>query len=290
MKVLVIALDAQIRGALEQQLEIRDHAFESVGLEWLQDCKASEQPHSRPIPRDIAVVVNALSLECLEQEGGLSAKEFDALVLAPLTLLAQSCERAAIPLIQLSSDQVFDGIDGGCNRDDDPLSPASRIGAQLSSVEALVRNSCQRHIILRTGPLFSSRENNLLTRLLNRFQQGEVLSLSSVGKCCPMHTSDLARVVTAVAEQLSCGAEPWGNYHYCSSDPVSHYQFAETVLAVVSQYSSASDQSLQLESLEVRSSGWPHPLLYCDKIFNTFGIKQLPWRKFISPTVKKFFS
>ncbi|WP_159931251.1 hypothetical protein [Oceanicoccus sp. KOV_DT_Chl] len=27
----------------------------------------------------------------------------------------------------------------------------------------------------------------------------------------------------------------------------------------------------------------------CDKIRNTFGIKQLPWRAFVVPTVKKIF-
>ncbi len=276
MTVLVIALDTQVRAALEAQLTVRNRAFECRGLEWLQANQASCS-----IPGDVSVVVNTLSLEYLDAGG-----EPDS---ALLSGLLQSCEQAAIPLLHLSSDQVFDGIDGGRNREDDPVAPASRIGAQLSRLEELVRTGCQRHIILRTGPLFSSQGDNVLTRLLQGIQQGEALSLSNAGKCCPLHSSDLARVVTAIIEQLACGAEPWGNYHYCSSDPASNYQFAETVLAVASQYSPVSEPSLQLESLEINDTSWSRPLLHCNKIRNAFGIKQLPWRTFISPSVKKFF-
>ncbi len=35
---------------------------------------------------------------------------------------------------------------------------------------------------------------------------------------------------------------------------------------------------------------WQRPLLNCEKILNTFGIKQLPWRAFIAPTIKKYFN
>ncbi|MEE8058183.1 MAG: sugar nucleotide-binding protein [Pseudomonadales bacterium] len=282
MKVLVIALDAQIRDALETQLSIRNRVFESVGLEWFQSAKPDVQRLLFNIPQGIGVVVNAISLECLERkaDGGL---------IEPLRLLAQACERESIPLIQLSNSQVFDSIDGGRNREDDPVVPASRIGALLGRIEDLVRGSCKRHIILRSGPLFSSKGDNLLTVLLKSFQQGETLSLSNVGTCCPVHTSDLARIVSAIIDQLSCGAEPWGSYHYCSSDPASSYLFAETVLAVVMQYAKASDHPLQLEALETIDSRWPRPLLNCEKILNTFGIKQLSWRMFVVPTVKKIF-
>ena len=284
MKVLIIALDDQIRHALEAQLDVRGRQYETVGLEWFKrEGPVDVQRPPLTIPNDIGVVVNALSLECLEQ--GLA----DENLIEFLALLAQACEQAAIPLLQLSNSQVFDGFDGGRHRESEDVVPASRIGALLSRMEELLRGSCSRHVVLRVGPLFSSRGDNLLTGLLDKFQRGETLSLSSSGKSCPIHTKDLARVLSAIIDQLSCGCESWGTYHYTSSDPASSYQFAETVLAVVSQYTQANEQPLMLEPIETADTDWPRPLLNCEKILNTFGIKQLPWRAFVVPTVKKIF-
>ena len=283
VKVLVIALDGQIRDALETQLSARNRPFDSVGSEWFDpDEPVDVQRPPLTIPKDIAVVVNAISLECLEQQ-------VDESLVDMVSLLSQACQQAAIPLIQLSNSQVFDGLDGGRHREDDDVVPASRIGALLCQMEEQVRANCKQHIILRTGPLFSAVGENLLTSLIAGFRKGKPLTLSSTGSSCPMHASDLARVISAIIDQLDCGAQPWATYHYCSSDPVSSYLFAETVLAVVSQYLPAGNSPLVLEPQDTADTRWPRPLLNCDRILNTFGIKQLPWRAFMIPVVKQIF-
>lgn len=278
MKVQIIALQGQIRDALEAQLAIRGRSVVTT---------IGESPHTPPangwqIPEDIGIVVNALTLESLEQQA-------DEAYLDSMVSLAQECERAGIPIIQLSASQVFDAGSSRRFKETDIVAPSSQIGAMLSRMEELLRGSCRHHIILRTGPLFSSAEGNLLTKLIARFRQETPISLSSLDNSCPMHTRDLARVVSAIIDQLSCGCESWGTYHYCSSDPASSYQFAETALAVVSQYAESDPRPLMLEPSDDPHTEWSRPVLNCDKILNTFGIKQLPWRSFIVPTIKKIF-
>lgn len=283
MKVLVITLDAQLRAGLEKQLTLRNRPYQCVGVEWFRAIDPVDVQRSpSTIPADVGVVVNALTLECLEQQ-------IDENLGDGLLMLAQACSQRGIPLIQLSNSRVFDGIDGGRHRERDAVVPASRIGAILSRMEELVRSACPQHIILRTGPLFSAVGDNLLTSLLQRFQDRESLTLSSSGKSSPVHVLDLARVISAIVDQLSCGAQCWGTYHYCSSDPASSHQFAETVLAVASQYIQGSDQPLMLEPVATADTSWPRPLLNCDEIFNNFGIKQLPWRSYVAPTVKEVY-
>lgn len=281
MKVLLIASVGQIREALVEQLTLRGRQFDVVGTQWFSPDSCDSEA-SLTVPADIDVVINTLSLECLEQLA-------DESLVQSLTILAQACERAGVPILMLSNSQVFDGIDGGRHRELDQVVPASRVGALLSRMETLLAECCSRYIIVRAGPIFSSVGDNLLTTLLTRFQRGEQLHLSSSGKSCPVHAKDLARVLSAIVDQLSCGCESWGTYHYCSSDPATSYQFGETVLAVASQFSSASEQSLLLEPIDTADTYWPRPLLKCENILNTFGIKQLPWRSFVVPTVKKFF-
>ena len=283
MKVLIIALEGQIRDALEAQFAMRKRAFDSVGLEWLQSLSALDQKGlSRAIPANIGVVVNALSLESLQQQA-------DDGVLDSLALLAQACDQTATPLISISTCDVFDGAEAGRHSEVDDVVPVSRLAALVARMEELIRGSCSRYIILRTGPVFSSQGDNLLTELLRSFEISETLALSTTGKSCPMHAKDLARVISGLIDQLSCGCESWGTYHYSSSDSVSHYQFAETVLATMSQYVDTSGKSLHLDSVDTLDEEWCRPQLNCEKILNTFGIKQLPWRSFIVPAVKKVF-
>lgn len=281
MKVLVIAQEGQILDALERQLTIRDRAYQSVGPEWFRVRGKKTSAPTLKIPKGVGVVLNTLSCESLQRGA-------DDNVFEQLSLLVEVCARRDIPLIQLSNSQVFDGAEG-VHRESEPAAPVSALGASLLRMEELVSERCPQHIILRSGPVFSSAGDNLFTDLLRRFEQGKALQLSDTGDSCPLHASDLARVVSAIIDQLSCGAEVWGTYHYCSADYVSSFQFAETVLAVVSQYEKGANQTLLLKPVETSDTYWSRPLLSCEKILNTFGIKQLPWRAFIAPTVKLYF-
>jgi len=204
------------------------------------------------------------------------------------SLLVKVCESRHIPIVHISGSQVFDGMDGGRHREEDPALPARRRGALLWQIEELIR-SMPQHLILRTGPMFSSRGDNLLTRLLAEFRHGGSIERSPHGQTCPISADDLARVVSAIIDQLSCGADCWGTYHYSSSDPVSSYQFAEIVLAVASQYLDTEALKLSLDIAPEKDTQWPGPLLNCDKIRNTFGIKQMPWRSSINSVIKQVF-
>jgi dTDP-4-dehydrorhamnose reductase len=281
VKVFVVACDAQIRSALASQFERRHRDYTCVGPEWWGVEKGSAVSE-RQIPKDVGVVVNLLSFECLEQG-------VDEALVDDLSILAQACDKAEVPLIHLSSSQVFDGAGVKRKREVDDVVAVSDAGLLFVRMEALVKGLCRRHIVLRTGPLFCAEGDNPLTRLLREFENGRSVSLSKKGKSCPVHTMDLARVISAIIDQLSCVELPSGIYHYCSSDPASSYQFGESVLAVASQYVEA-DQSLILEREESDDDTWSRPQLNCEKIFHTFGIKQLPWRAFMASAVEEAFA
>ncbi len=282
MKVLVVAQQQQTREALARQFESRDRNYSCVGIDRLTGGGAIEQLLATS---NAQLVVNIGSLEAMEQS-------LDEALLDGVEALARCCHSAFIPLIHISNSCVFDGIDGGRHREDDPLVPASRFGAQVLRMEERVRAGCKRHVILRTGPLFGAEGDNLLIRLLARLRAGGKVELSSAGVSCPTQVDDFSRVVSAIVDQLSCGAEVWGSYHYCCSDPASYFQFAEVVLAVTSQYLDPAHSGLELSATDAIATGdscWPRPQLNCEKILNTFGIKQLPWRSFLAATIKQIF-
>ena len=103
----------------------------------------------------------------------------------------------------------------------------------------------------------------------------------------PVATSDLARVVAAIIDQLSAGANLAGIFHYCSGDRATAYDFAETVLAAANQYldcgdfrPAPSDEDQHSKLIRV---------LDCSRLRDSFAIKQMPWRGFVSAEVEAVF-
>jgi dTDP-4-dehydrorhamnose reductase len=277
VKILVISSSEQFIDAQAKQFALRGRPCLMVGPE---QCRSNEGLSALLASADIGMVVNSMGLESLS-----SAKES---VLEPVTLLVKACASRGLPMLQLSGSQVFDGLDGGRHREEEPATPASRAGALLWRMEKLVREA-PRHLILRTAPIYSALGDNLLTRLLADFRRGGAVERSTGGQCCPTWAGDLARVISAIVDQISCDADCWGTYHYTSSDPVSNYQFAESTLAVASQFLDTEALGLSLEIAVEMDVEWPRPLLNCEKIRNTFGIKQMPWRSSISSVVQQVF-
>lgn len=277
MKILVLSSSEPFIDSLASQFALRGRQFMMAGRD---QCRSSAALEALLSSADIGMVVNSMGLE------NISAAIEPAL--ESVDLLVKACSARKIPIIQLSGSQVFDGLDGGRHREEDQATPASRNGAFLWRMEEVVR-AFPQHLILRTAPIYSALGDNLLTRLLADFRRGGVVERSTGGQCCPTWAGDLARVISAIVDQLSCDADCWGTYHYTSSDPVSSYQFAETTLAVASQFLDTQTLELSLEIAVDMDVEWPRPLLNCEKIRNTFGIKQMPWRSSISSVVQQVF-
>ena len=91
-----------------------------------------------------------------------------------------------------------------------------------------------------------------------------------------------------VFSRESCGAPCWGTYHYHSSDAASGYEFAEVVLAAAAQYWDVGGAHVQLQAVPGEPYGGVFPLLNCQRIRDTFGVQQLPWRRAVPELLKQY--
>jgi dTDP-4-dehydrorhamnose reductase len=281
VKVLIIASEGHIQRALSAQFTARARSFTVVAPHELS-CGPGQKPCEFDIRPEFGLVINTLSIESF----GLGAGDD---CLEQLSTLSQACERARVPMLMLSSDEVFDGAKDGPRRERECIDPVDPCGKLLAQMELWLSGTCSRHIILRVGPVFSAEGGNVLTDLVARLQDDDPLSFSNSGKCCPVFAGDLARVISAMVDQLSCGCKAWGIYHYCSPEPVTHFQFAEVVLALASQYQALDCDAESLKLEQTVDLQWQRPLLCGEKILNTFGIKKIPWRSFLPSVVKTIF-
>ncbi|MFT5575696.1 MAG: dTDP-4-dehydrorhamnose reductase [Bermanella sp.] len=203
--------------------------------------------------------------------------------------LVELAERVGCPFLFLSDGRVFDGNEAPLNhRETEKTQPGSLAGGRLSAVEHLLERHIEKHLVLRTGPIFSEQGKNFFTSLFSRLVAGGEIPLNSSLKTCPTHVLDLARVVSALIDQIACGAQNWGPYHYSSSGQTSAYEFTEVMLAFASQHLNLSKVKTSLCVLDSGVLIDPAvPVLRVEKILHHFGIKQLPWRAQLPEPIKQ---
>ncbi len=244
----------------------------------------SERHAKKAVKRAQADMVVDIRVEAVA-DGGQEIAELD---LKRCLWVAKSCQRDRAGLLFVSSARVFSGkLDRMYSELDAPDSD-STVGRLMADAEAVVRDNCEQCLILRLGPVFASQGANLVTQMLGDMIHGNSLVLDNNLRGCPVACTDGARVISAILDQLSTGAEVWGTYHYCSSENATYYQFAEAILASASQFSDFSPEAVQLDPLD-RGAPPLNRSLDCRKIRDTFAIKQMPWRSAIADQVKAYF-
>ncbi len=203
--------------------------------------------------------------------------------------LVDLVEKASCPILFVSDGRVFDGDEAPLNhRETEKIQPGSVAGGRLCAIEHLLEGHIEKHLVLRTGPLFSEQGDNFFTNAFQRLVAGGEISLNSILKTCPTHVSDLSRVISALIDQIASDAQNWGIYHYNSSGQTSAYEFTEVMFAFASQHLNLSKGKT---TLAVQESGLriepAVPVLRCEKILHHFGIKQLPWRAYLPQPIKQ---
>ena len=195
--------------------------------------------------------------------------------------LAHVCAQLDIPLLHLSTDYVFNSEVHQPIPEQYTLNPVNVFGHSKAAGEAAITSIWHKHIILRVGWIFSSRGNNFVLRTLNQIRsQKEVVAVDDQWGC-PTDAFDVARVLLAIIQQVDCGINVWGLYHYSGAEIVTWRGFADAILAAVKPL----PDTLATQIIPVTSSGWqakaPRPVytvLDCQHILATFGIRQRPWR------------
>ncbi|WP_022960555.1 sugar nucleotide-binding protein [Spongiibacter tropicus] len=267
MSVLLLCEDRTLATALDSQLSSRGRALKRLSADELL---------ADPALADGAILINALLIpgEAVGPSLPLVQKNL-------LSLLASRLQC----YIALSDARVLEGLDADTALTENVTPAAMTVEAQrlAEMEEGLLSAPCQS-LVLRAGPLIASSGENFLAALLESLMAGEVVGLRNAGQSCPTPVSDLARVLSAMVDQLTCGAPCRGIYHYQSSGSCSAYAFAEIAYAHASQYLANAPDIVE----DPRGWDWPAelPVLQCERLLRNFGIKQLPWRAWLPKLIK----
>lgn len=176
------------------------------------------------------VVINAAAYTAVDKAETDTDEAFRINAEAPARI-AVMCAAAGVPLIQLSTDYVFDGQQSRPFVEDDAVHPLNVYGASKAAGELAVRAGCPQHIILRTSWVYGRDGQNFLRTMLRIGAERDTVSVVDDQYGAPTSADDLARAILTVASRIenTGGVGSWGTYHATASGETTWHGFATEI-------------------------------------------------------------
>ncbi|MCI0599643.1 MAG: dTDP-4-dehydrorhamnose reductase [Beijerinckiaceae bacterium] len=209
---------------------------------------------------------------------------------------AEAVARAAalrqVPVIQLSTDYVFDGTKMGAYVETDRLAPLGVYGATKAEGEARVRDANPRHFILRTSWVYGRYGSNFLKTILRLSRERDELRIVADQRGCPTATADLAEAILAIGRALKRGSEIYGTYHFAGEGATSWHGFASLIVET-----QARETRRLPKVTPVSTADFPTPArrpanseLDSSHFASTFGFRARPWQMRVREAVHLLMS
>ena len=225
------------------------------------------------------VVINAGAFTAVDKAETQVVDAWTINALAPAVLAAAS-ERAGIPIVQISTDYVFDGTQEGGWNVGDPTGPLCVYGASKLGGELAVATACRRHVIIRTAWMVSPHGSNFVKTMLRLGAECSKVRVVDDQRGSPTSARDLAEAVSIIAVRLTDDPEaPTGTYHFSNAGAVTWYGFARAI------FDAAARRGRQAPIVEpIRTIDYPtaarrprNSELAHAAILRDYGIAPRPW-------------
>jgi dTDP-4-dehydrorhamnose reductase len=202
-------------------------------------------------------------------------------------VLAETTAARGIPLIQVSTDYVFDGEKCGAYVEDDPTSPLNFYGESKVEGERTIRMENPRHVIVRTSWIFSAHGTNFVKTMLRLGRERPSLRIVADQHGCPTAAIDLAGAMQTLVLKLSSGTPAYGTFHLCNGEATTWYDFAKAIFAEAAIFGMPSPALKPITTAEYPTAAC-RPLnstLDCSRVRRTYGITLGSWRPALHETL-----
>lgn len=190
--------------------------------------------------------------------------------------IARACAARGLPLVQISTDYVFDGSGSAPWSPDDPTGPLGAYGRSKLAGEEAVRAANGPHAILRTSWVVSAHGSNFVKTMLRLGAERERLTVVADQVGGPTPARDIAAACLSIAGALREDPGKSGRHHFAGAPDVSWADFAREIFA---------QSGLPCAVEDIPSEAYPTPAarpqnsrLNCASLQAAFGITRPDWR------------
>lgn len=196
--------------------------------------------------------------------------------------MARACAELGVPMVQLSTDYVFDGSPGP-RRPGDPAAPLNAYGRTKLAGEVAVRASGAPHVILRTSWVFSAHGTNFVKTMLRLGAARDEIAVVADQIGGPTPAAALADACLTLAEALIRDPGKSGTHHFAGTPAVSWADFARAIMA---------GAGLPCRVRDIPGAEYPTPArrpadsrLDCSQLATEFGITQPDWQTHLAAVI-----
>jgi dTDP-4-dehydrorhamnose reductase len=235
-----------------------------------------------------AAVINSAAHTAVDRAESEILAAWKVNALAPAAL-AQATAEAGIPLIQVSTDYVFDGSKDGYYVESDPVAPVSVYGASKEGGEQAVRTGNPRHVILRTAWVVSPHGSNFIKTMLRLAETRPELRVVDDQQGCPTSATDIAQALLTITRRLANDPQaPVGTYHFVNSGEATWCGLARAI------FESAAERGSSTPTVEgITTADYPTPArrpansrLDVAKLTRDYAIAPRPWQEAVEEIVE----
>lgn len=232
-------------------------------------------------------VINSGAYTAVDKAETEVAAAFTANAMGP-AILAELTRAAGIPLIQVSTDYVFDGSGERDYAETDPVGPLGVYGASKLAGEVAVTTGNPRSVVIRTAWVLSPHRANFLKTMLRLAADRPALRVVDDQHGCPTSARDIADALKTIALRMIDDANaPTGIYHFVNAGSTTWAGLAREIMALSA---ARGGPSATVEG--ITTADYPTPArrpfnsrLDTSKITRDYGIAPRPWQDAVAEIV-----
>lgn len=139
--------------------------------------------------------------------------------------VALACRAHDIPILHISTNEVFAGDRPGGYEEWQPLNPINAYARSKAAAEFHVRHLSPRHYIVRTAWLYAPGGRNFIHTILRHARESGQLRVVTDEVGNPTYVDDLAEAISRLLP-----TKRYGTYHFINSGACSRWAFANEIL------------------------------------------------------------
>lgn len=223
LKVWIVGAGGQIGRALNDVLDPMQIEALNTDVDELDITDTDEVINFGTVNRP-DVIINCTGItntdEC--EKNPEHAYRVNALGARNLSIVARKC---GSKIVQISTDDVFDGKSKKPYTEFDDTNPLTVYGRSKRAGENYVKEFTHKHFIIRSNWVYGYKGNNFVNRVLEAADKGTPLSVASDQFGSPTSAEDLAKMILYLIS-----TNEYGTYHVTCTGVCSRYEFAQEIL------------------------------------------------------------
>ena len=206
--------------------------------------------------------------------------------------VAAAAAGAGLPVVQISTDYVFDGALDRPYREDDPVGPASAYGRAKLAGEIAVAAANPRHVIARTAWVYSPFGRNFVKTMLRLGETRDEVRVVADQWGAPTSALDIADALIAMARRLVAEPREAGLHGVFHLTGAAYATWAKFAAAIFAQAAALGRRPVAV--IPISTAEYPTPAarpansrLDVAKLRRVYGVALPDWRGSAQDCVKR---